>query len=84
MFHWTARHLASVLLSCLLLGAPTAAASSFTQQLRAEIIGILREALRSDPSILREALAALRTSYRTRQDEAACRRRDCTEALNRF
>jgi protein-disulfide isomerase len=71
MFRWTARHLASVLLSCLMLGAPTARASSFTSEQRAEIIGILREALRSDPSILREALEALRTSYRTRQDEAA-------------
>jgi len=71
MFRWTARHLASVLLSCLMLGAPTAGASSFTSEQRAEIIGILREALRSDPSILREALEALRTSYRTRQDEAA-------------
>jgi protein-disulfide isomerase len=55
----------------LLLGAPTAGASSFTPEQRAEIIGILREALRSDPSILREALEALQTSYRTRQDEAA-------------
>jgi hypothetical protein len=61
MLGWTARHLASVLLSCVLLGAPTAGATSFTPEQRAEIIGILREALRSDPSILREALEALRS-----------------------
>jgi hypothetical protein len=71
MFRWTARHFASVLLSCSLLGAPTAWASSFSPEQRAEVIGILREALRSDPSILHDALEALRTSYRTRQDEAA-------------
>jgi protein-disulfide isomerase len=39
--------------------------SGFTPAQRAEIVGILREALRSDPSILRDAIMALR------QDEAA-------------
>lgn len=43
-------------------------ASSFTPAQRAAIIAIMREALRTDPSILREAIAALR---RDQQNEDA-------------
>ncbi len=37
----------------------SAAAQGFSAEQRQEVVGILREALRQDPSILREALAAL-------------------------
>jgi len=46
------------LLLTLVLALP-AAAQGFTPDQRAEIIGILREALKTDPSILREALVAV-------------------------
>ncbi len=43
-------------------GSPLA--GSFTEAQRAEILGILRDALRSDPSILREALEGLEAAER--------------------
>ncbi len=62
------------LLAALLLAsgltAPPAAADGFTTQQRAEIIEVVRAALKTDPSILREAIAALQEDE-TRQQQAA-------------
>jgi protein-disulfide isomerase len=54
------------LLAALLLAAPggLALAQGFNEAQRAEIVGILRDALRSDPSILREALEGLEAADR--------------------
>jgi protein-disulfide isomerase len=58
-------------LAAALLLAPTPApAQGFTPGQRGEILGILRQALREDPSILREALAALEAAERQEQEEA--------------
>src|SRR5262249_48878506 len=46
------------LLVCLLVGA--AYAEPFTDAQRAEIVRIMRDALRQDPSILRDAITALK------------------------
>jgi protein-disulfide isomerase len=64
------------LLSAAILAAAApmgpALAQGFTEAQRAEILGILRDALRSDPSILREALESLETAER-RDGEGASR-----------
>jgi protein-disulfide isomerase len=52
------------LLAAMLLAAPLARADSFSPAQRAEIVEILRHALKTDPSILRDAITALQ------QDEA--------------
>jgi protein-disulfide isomerase len=66
------RPLAAVFLACLTLTAsPGARAASFTPEQRSEIVAILREALRSDPSILRDAVQALRADEGVQQDRAA-------------
>ncbi|WP_237216355.1 DsbA family protein [Falsiroseomonas oryziterrae] len=52
------RRLVLVLLLPLVLAAP-AVAQTFTDAQRSEIVDILRQALRQDPSILRDALGAL-------------------------
>jgi protein-disulfide isomerase len=70
MFRLTMRQLAFVILTGSLLAAPTASAASFTAEQRAEIVAILREALRSDPSILRDAVQALQADEGARRDEA--------------
>ncbi len=49
----------------------TATAQGFTPQQRAAIVEILREALRNDPSILEEAIAALQARDMAREREAA-------------
>ena len=54
-------------LALLVLGRP-AAADGFTPQQRDEIVRLLRDALRSDPSILREALAGLQADDARRQE----------------
>lgn len=55
----------------LLLGlAPPAAAQPFTEAQRAEIVEILRRALREDPSILRDALAGLEAAEQRSRGEA--------------
>ncbi len=46
-------------------------AGSFTPAQRAEIVGIVRDALRSDPSILRDAIAALQAQDRDQQEKAS-------------
>ena len=48
----------------------SALAGSFTEAQRAEIFGILRDALRSDPSILREALEGLEATDRREREGA--------------
>jgi protein-disulfide isomerase len=60
------------LLAALLLAAPggLAVAQGFTEAQRAEIVGILRDALRSDPSILREALEGLEAADRREREGA--------------
>lgn len=59
-----------LLLGLLLVASPLAA-QSFTPQQRQEIVGVLREALRTDPSILREAVAALEADEARVQDAAS-------------
>ena len=58
-----------VLAASLALAAP-AVGQGLTADQRAEVIGVLRDALRTDPSILREALAALQADDGRRQDAA--------------
>lgn len=61
---------ALALLLALALGPVPASAQPFTAEQRAAIVDILREALRSDPSILREAFAALEAAEREAEAEA--------------
>ncbi len=56
------------LLACLIGG--TAAGQSFTPVQRAEIVQILRNALKQDPSILRDAVAALQADEAKQQAQA--------------
>jgi protein-disulfide isomerase len=69
--------LATLLLTSLAAGAawaqPAASrpASAFNPAQRAEIVQILRESLRSDPTILRDAVAALQQDEARQQDAAA-------------
>ena len=60
--------LASMMLA--LLTALPAAAAEFTPAQRADIVQILREALKQDPSILREAIEALQADEGRHQAEA--------------
>jgi protein-disulfide isomerase len=72
MIRPTARHpLATALLASLLLASSGVRAASFTPEQRTEIVAILREALRSDPSILRDAVAALRAEEGAHQGQTA-------------
>lgn len=59
------------LLLALLLLPALARADGFTPQQRAEIVQILRQALREDPSILRDAVTALQEDDGARQQAAA-------------
>ncbi len=60
------------ILACLLLSVPASArAEGFSQPQRAEIVQVLRDALHTDPSILRDAIAALQQDDAARQDAAA-------------
>ena len=61
---------ALVLSAALSLVASPAAAQPFSAEQRAAIVEILREALRTDPSILREAFAALEAAERAAEAEA--------------
>lgn len=56
-------------LLALLLAAP-AAGQGLTPAQRSEVVGVLREALRADPSILREALQALQADDARREETA--------------
>lgn len=53
-----------------LLLAPPAAGESLNPAQRSEVVGVLREALRADPSILREALLALQADDARREETA--------------
>jgi protein-disulfide isomerase len=53
------------------LGGSCASAAEFTPAQRAEIITIVRDALKQDPSILREAVVALQADESKRTEEAA-------------
>jgi protein-disulfide isomerase len=54
----------------LLLAAP-ALAQSFTPRQRDEIVGIVRDALRRDPTILRDAIAAMQAAEEAEREGAA-------------
>jgi len=61
-----------IILALTILAAPLPAmAQGFTPSQREEIVGILREALQRDPSILREALAALERDEERGREQAA-------------
>ncbi len=53
-----------------LMTAGPASAASFTPQQRAEIVAIVRDALKTDPSILRDAVVALQDDDSHKQSEA--------------
>ena len=53
------------------VSTPPAGPSAFTAQQRREIVDILRQALRTDPTILRDAVTALQNDESERQDGAA-------------
>jgi len=59
----------ALLLASPLLAWP-AASQGMTAAQRAEIVGVMREALRSDPSILREAMLALQADDARREETA--------------
>jgi Copper resistance protein ScsC N-terminal domain len=61
---------AATLAAALVALATPASAQGFTEAQRAEIVGILRDALRSDPSILREALEGLDAAERREREGA--------------
>ena len=60
---------ASLILPAMLWGAD-APAAEFTPAQRAEIVGIVRDALKQDPSILRDAIGALQADEGERTQEA--------------
>ena len=64
------RPLLLIAFALLTLAARPAAADSFTPSQRDEIVRIVRDALKSDPSILREALTGLQADEAHRQDTA--------------
>jgi protein-disulfide isomerase len=53
------------------LGAARVSAASLTPDQRSEVVQLLRDTLRSDPSILRDAIAALQADDAAHQDAAA-------------
>jgi len=78
MFIQTTRLLAAALLAAIAFAVPAARAQSpaptgdsFTPHQREEIVAILRHALQADPTILRDAIAALQTDEAHQQDAAA-------------
>jgi protein-disulfide isomerase len=56
-----------IVLACVSASPRGAAADEFTPAQRAEIVAIMRDALKHDPSILRDAVAALQTDDVARQ-----------------
>ncbi len=63
------RPLALLALGAVLLLPAAAQAASFTPEQRAEIVAIMRDALKHDPSILRDAVTALQADEGRRQQE---------------
>jgi protein-disulfide isomerase len=57
-----------IAIACLPASARGAAADEFTPAQRAEIVAIMRDALKHDPSILRDAVAALQADDGARQE----------------
>jgi protein-disulfide isomerase len=70
------RSLLSCLALCLLLSAGSARADEFTPAQRAEIVQILRDALKQDPSILRDAVGALQADEGDHQRAALVAAKD--------
>ena len=68
MRHAVRRALLAACFVALATAAPAQPPQGFTETQRAEIVGILRDALRSDPSILREALEGLEAADRRERD----------------
>lgn len=60
----------AALAAALMLPAPLALAEGFSPTQRAEIVEILREALRTDPGILRDALEAMDTAEKRDRESA--------------
>ena len=60
-----------IVFALLSLALRPASADSFTPPQRDEIVRIMREALKSDPSLLRDAIAALQADDAKRQDTVA-------------
>lgn len=58
-----------LVLLALLVAAPSARGDSFSPQQRQDIVEIIKDALRSDPGILREALAALQADDESRHEQ---------------
>lgn len=56
--------------AALLLGGSAAFAQGFSGEQREEIVSILREALRTDPTILRDAIGAMQEAQRAEQEGA--------------
>jgi len=71
--HTTKRALLAAVASAAFAAAPggPASAQGFSEAQRAEIVGILRDALRSDPSILREALEGIEAAERRDREGAS-------------
>jgi protein-disulfide isomerase len=65
------RHLALAAALALPLGARAQPVAQFTPAQRDQIIAIVREALRTDPSILRDAVLALQKSEQSKSDAAS-------------
>ena len=62
--------LATILILPVMLWAAAAPAAEFTPEQRAEIVGIVRDALKQDPSILRDAIVTLQADEGERTQEA--------------
>ncbi|WP_159349228.1 DsbA family protein [Roseomonas harenae] len=60
----------ALVLGCGMALAQGTAPSGFTPEQRQEIISILREAMKADPSILRDAITAMQEGQRTEQEKA--------------
>ena len=71
----------TVLLAGLVLAAPPARAQQFTPAQRAEIVSILRDALKRDPSILRDAVTALQADDGEREKAATAAALQATKDL---
>ncbi len=79
-----ARLTASLIVGLLLLAGPAQAQNaSFTAEQRADIISIIRDAMRQDPSILRDAVTALQEDENRQQNQAvAVTLRDFSQELS--
>jgi protein-disulfide isomerase len=67
-FHRIAAVLGCVSVAAALAGAPPARADGFTPAQRAEIVSIVRDALKTDPTILEDAITTLRANAARKED----------------